>query len=807
MEAGSRFDLQALRDMVDASSNTTPLFLCCTAQEEVPDCIAAIQHLAAQLEADCLVLDLVCDTPEAVVDRLLAESHYGEWVVLLNSQVAKQETLRRIGVSIYTRTAADISFPFRLWLPHLGDINPSDYPEYPSSLLVSALFLTTAGLVASKASFTADQVVASVVEKAASDVCALEERLYSNDPAMHHVTLMQRHLPHLFELMEAVKFCRTCRSLAFHDCSLTALEVAYIANVLKSSCRLHRLALSRCCLSDDGVLELCQGLRRNTTLCSLDLSRNPSIGNAGVHLLAELLHPDSGCGLQQLVFRYNNSLRHHHALGFHHSSVLALCRSLRANTHLTALDVHSTKLTSRSIQSLARTLRHNHTLLSLDLSDNRVGDEAGVAIADALCSKNRTLTHLDISSSGISAITLCAFAQAIKHNHVLRVLVMNDNRVVQLPEPQHLSNAVFDDHDDIVADPDQAEAPSSSDEEDPNQEGPLVGDPHDTSFGEYDEEEGQNDATGSPAAGTQALGSTIAGSPTELPLYITEELASNALETISKRYHRLEGMEAMAAALQTNSSLTDWQLNNCCLCEAALKSLVDALLIGNNTTLIKLGLAHNEAFEERASMLLKDLITDGGHITDLNLGGNNSIVAERAILALERTTILRRLDISRCCLAEEVVASVYDITQRSPQCPLRALSLEGNQINPAALRMLGRALVLPHLVLRELNLGSTMDLSRWPDGGCTAMESFGKSVADAAYLKELYFFNNGVTDAAAQCFASVACESSSLEKLDFSRNPITSTTQAFRALPEGVIVLTGTTPNATGATGVTLGRL
>eukprot|EP00667_Euglena_gracilis_P016908 EG_transcript_17749 len=335
MEAsGPRFDAQALRDMALASSNTTPLFICCTTPWEVPECVVAVQRLAAELEADCLVLDLVCDAPGAVVDRLLAESQYGEWVVLLNSQTAEQEALRRIGVSIYTRTAADVSFPFRLWLPHVGDINPSDYPEYPSALLVSALFLTTAGVVASKASLTIDQAAASVVEKAASDIAALEERLYSNDPALQHVGLTPRHLPHLFELLEAVKFCKTCRSLSFDDCSLTAVEVAYIATMLKGSSRLQWLALAQCCLSDDGVLELCQGLRRNTTLCSLDLSRNPSIGDAGVHLLAELLHPDSGCRLQQLAFRYNNSLRHHHALGFHHSSVRALCRSLKTNVHL-----------------------------------------------------------------------------------------------------------------------------------------------------------------------------------------------------------------------------------------------------------------------------------------------------------------------------------------------------------------------------------------------------------------------------------------------------------------------------------------
>ena len=76
-----------------------------------------------------------------------------------------------------------------------------------------------------------------------------------------------------------------------------------------------------------------------------------------------------------------------------------------------------------------------------------------MSIADALVCRNQTLTYLDLSSTGISTITLCALAQTLRANGTLRSLILDTNRIIQLPEPQDLANAVFNDHDDLCADP------------------------------------------------------------------------------------------------------------------------------------------------------------------------------------------------------------------------------------------------------------------------------------------------------------------------------------------------------------------
>uniref|UniRef100_A0A7S1IDK0 Uncharacterized protein n=1 Tax=Eutreptiella gymnastica TaxID=73025 RepID=A0A7S1IDK0_9EUGL len=389
----------------------------------------------------------------------------------------------------------------------------------------------------------------------------------------------------------------------------------------------------------------------------------------------------------------------------------------------------------------------------MNMSDNGMGDEAGFSIADPLESRNQTLTYLDISGTGISTITICALAQTLKRNCTLRSLILDTNRITQLPEPQDLANAVFNDHDDLVADPEEGIISDDSEEEteEPASEG-----------GEQDSDMEEEEAGGYVPAPTQANGAVI----------LPEDAAEHAIDVITNRYHRLEGMEALRDVLHTNSSLTELSVANCALDDPSFKILADGLLQGNNASLRRLSIERTDVLGEKGSLMVKGLIIESRALEDLNLGGTNPLVAERAILALEQTTRLKCLDLSRCELGEDMVTMLYDSLAKNAQCPLERLSLAGNTINSSSLKWMEQILALPHLPLQALDLGSTMDMAQWPEQGCLAMRRFGAAVAASPRLKRCGFSGNGLGDAAAAVLAAELKAATTLEDLDITRNRI-----------------------------------
>ena len=217
-----------------------------------------------------------------------------------------------------------------------------------------------------------------------------------------------------------------------------------------------------------------QGLSRSTSVRRLDLSSNLSLGNGAVRALSGLLDCRAiHLRLTVLRFQANNALRHHQpSRGFHHSSLKELARQLQTNTSLTELYLSNTTLTPKSAVALAAALSANSTLQVLDLSSNRFGDEGGVAIAQALSQPGCQLRHLDLTATRISAITAVALGQALRVNRSLETLHLGENRLVQLPEPQVLSNCVYDERDDLMVDPNPEQA---GDEDDTGEEGESHG--------------------------------------------------------------------------------------------------------------------------------------------------------------------------------------------------------------------------------------------------------------------------------------------------------------------------------------------
>ncbi|KAH1172414.1 hypothetical protein KIL84_008032, partial [Mauremys mutica] len=166
----------------------------------------------------------------------------------------------------------------------------------------------------------------------------------------------------------------------------------------RSNCKLQKLNLGGCHLTDAHCGDLTTVLRTSQSLAELDLSSNYSLGDAGVRLLCEGL-TDPSCKLQRLslvschvtrggcwklaaVLRTNQSLTELklscNSLGS--GGVRILCKGLKhANCKLQRLDLGPCDLTAAGCGNLAAVLRTSQNLTELDLSGNKLGD-AGVKL-------------------------------------------------------------------------------------------------------------------------------------------------------------------------------------------------------------------------------------------------------------------------------------------------------------------------------------------------------------------------------------------------------------------------------------------
>ncbi|KAM9308939.1 NACHT, LRR and PYD domains-containing protein 3-like [Gastrophryne carolinensis] len=207
------------------------------------------------------------------------------------------------------------------------------------------------------------------------------------------------------------------QELGLRGCDLTSSCCADLCSVITTNTSLTSLDLSQNPLQDAGIKLLCEGLRHpgcvlqelrlegcgltssccadlcsvittNTSLTSLDLSRNP-LQDSGIKLLCEgLRHP--GCVLQYLRLE---------GCGLTSSCCADLCSVITTNTSLTSLALSGNPLQDSGIKLLCEGLRHPGCVLQeLGLEEC---DLTSSCCAD-LCSvitTNTSLTSLDLGGN------------------------------------------------------------------------------------------------------------------------------------------------------------------------------------------------------------------------------------------------------------------------------------------------------------------------------------------------------------------------------------------------------------------------
>ncbi|XP_058605665.1 NACHT, LRR and PYD domains-containing protein 3-like [Onychostoma macrolepis] len=170
------------------------------------------------------------------------------------------------------------------------------------------------------------------------------------------------------------------------------VSVNLLSAVLQNpDCKLNKLWLSYCGLTDEGCAALASALKSNPShLRQLDLSWN-KIGNS-VNLLSAVME-DPQCKLE--ILRLSNC-------GVTDEGCAALASALRSNpSHLRQLHLSENKI-GNSVKLLSAVLEDHHcNLEKLWLWHCGVTDEGCAALASALRSNPSHLRHLDLSGNKI----------------------------------------------------------------------------------------------------------------------------------------------------------------------------------------------------------------------------------------------------------------------------------------------------------------------------------------------------------------------------------------------------------------------
>ncbi|XP_058632592.1 NACHT, LRR and PYD domains-containing protein 12-like isoform X3 [Onychostoma macrolepis] len=226
---------------------------------------------------------------------------------------------------------------------------------------------------------------------------------------------------------------------------LGAAGLTLISDGLKDPrCKLEKLWLYDCGVTDEGCAALSSALRSNSHLRELSLNRN-KLGDAGLMLISDGLK-DPRCKLEKL-WLYDCGV------------TAGGCAALRSNSsHLRELDLSLNNLGDAGLMlisdglkdprckleklwlsdcgvtyvgcaDLSSALRSNSLLRELDLSWNNLGDAGLKLISDGLKDPRCKLEKLTLSDCGVTDEGCAALSSALRSNSHLRELDLSENEL------------------------------------------------------------------------------------------------------------------------------------------------------------------------------------------------------------------------------------------------------------------------------------------------------------------------------------------------------------------------------------------
>ncbi|XP_048051929.1 NACHT, LRR and PYD domains-containing protein 12-like isoform X2 [Megalobrama amblycephala] len=277
-------------------------------------------------------------------------------------------------------------------------------------------------------------------------------------------------------LQKLLPVVEASRSAVLNGCNITAEGCAALALALRSNshlkevdlsvnkiggrgltllsdglkdphCKLEKLKLYDCNITDEGCAALTSALRSNSHLRELNLSDN-KIGDEGLTLLSDGLK-DPHCKLEKLTL-YDCNITS--------EGCAALTSVLRSNSHLKELGLSQNKIggrgltllsdglkdshcklenlwlydcdiTAESCAALASALRSNSHLREINLSENKIRDEGVMLLSDGLKDPHCKLENLMLWGCNITAEVCDALTSALRSNSHLRELDLSENKI------------------------------------------------------------------------------------------------------------------------------------------------------------------------------------------------------------------------------------------------------------------------------------------------------------------------------------------------------------------------------------------
>eukprot|EP00029_Vermamoeba_vermiformis_P011039 TRINITY_DN5967_c0_g1_i1.p1 TRINITY_DN5967_c0_g1~~TRINITY_DN5967_c0_g1_i1.p1 ORF type:complete len:484 (-),score=25.70 TRINITY_DN5967_c0_g1_i1:69-1520(-) len=247
---------------------------------------------------------------------------------------------------------------------------------------------------------------------------------------------------------ELLKVNKTIKKLNFLDgSSIEDKGLCFISEVLENHNRtLTTLILQGNQIENEGCIRLCNALKKNTSVTSLDLSYNmleydawKSIGdmlknNSTLKVLGLIesgYKSEDGCVALVEGLKQNSTLTHLNILrnSFDRNSTNALIDLVASNKSITSLSMASDLFEDPQISiQLQEALISNTTIRSLNMSLCPIKSNGASALREVL-KKNRTLTQLDLQHNQLGSFGLSKIIEGLYEDDTLTRLNIIDNDI------------------------------------------------------------------------------------------------------------------------------------------------------------------------------------------------------------------------------------------------------------------------------------------------------------------------------------------------------------------------------------------
>ncbi|XP_052407899.1 NACHT, LRR and PYD domains-containing protein 3-like [Carassius gibelio] len=494
------------------------------------------------------------------------------------------------------------------------------------------------------------------------------------------------------------------RELDMSENKLGNSGIENICHLLENPhCRLERLKLCNCRITEVGYKALASALRSNPShLIELDLTGNDP-GKSGVKELCDLLQ-DPNCHLKTLRLRDCDLTE---------KSCSALAAILRSNTSLKDLDLSNNNLQDSGVKILQSGLE-NCTLEKLRLCNCRITEEGYKALASALRSNPSHLKELDLTAndpgkSGVKELcdllqdpncqlkTLrflgpaadegCQFVTGIVGKNPLLMSELNlSGRKLGDTQVNQIAALLQDKH--CTLNTIQLRRCNMTDECCSAVTSALKSNP--SHLRELDLSENQIENTG-----VNHLCDVLKDSQ-----YKLERLRLRRCNMTD------ECCSAVTSALKSNPShLRELDLSENKLGDSGVKNLSD-LLMNQQCKLETLDLCRCNITEKQCLILTPALKSNPSHLRELDLSENklgDSGVKNLSDLLMNQQRKLEKLRLSKCSITEKQCLILTPALKSNPS-HLKELDLSGNQLGQFGLKNLIDLLMNKQCKMEKLRL-------------------------------------------------------------------------------------------------------